>query len=260
MKKILFYIRTNQFGVKDFMGYKSLKDFYNTTTTSLRYSSNLHPLEPLETHLIPDMYGQELLKDCGVEFGKIGVVAETHNLIDLFEYEFPALMVQPTVIPFYDIPLNLYNSKLLCFNVHKLRPTDMITAARIMWQVDKRDTVMQMISKAIANKEMYSMNTCILGSAESEFLQSFAKEVKFIQNRYPKINNDPLFFEFIQNVYLYYYAQLHGVKIDTVNPYIPEEDYTNFKYFLTERLCIYIVGDKQNELTMNAIAKISNSK
>lgn len=261
MEKIIFYIKTDQFGVNDFMGYKSLKDFYNTTLASIQYSSNLHPLQPLKTELITDLYGQELLKDCGIKFGKIGVVADDHNLIDLFEYEFPALLVKPTVIPFYDIPLNLYNAKLLCFNGHWNRESDREATAYGLSILHKKVlnfARIKKIARLFKEENLYSLNTAILGSADKDFFRKFAQDVKEMMKDCEKINNESLFFQFIENVYLYYYAEDLGINIDTVNPYIPEHDYTNFKYFLTERLCIYIVGDKQNELTMNAISKFSN--
>jgi hypothetical protein len=259
MEKILFYIKTDQFGVNDFLGYKSLKDFYNTTLTSINYSSNLHPLNPLKTVLVADATGDELLNS--VQFGERKVVDAPYNVVDLFENEFPALWVKTTVIPFYDIPLNLYNAKLLCFNGHWNRESDREAAAYGLSILHKKVlnfARIKKIARLFKEENLYSLNTAILGSADKNFFRKFAEDVKELMKDCEKINNEPLFFQFIENVYLYYYAEDLGIKIETVNPYIPEHDYTNFKYFLTERLCIYIVGDKQNELTMNAIANISN--
>lgn len=261
MEKILFYIPTDQFGVKDFLGYKSLKDFYNTTIASIKHSSNLHPLKPLKTLLVTDTNGVELFVNTSLEFSETKVVDSNYKLIDLFENDFPALLVEPTVIPFYDIPLNLYNSKLLCFNGHWNREGDREATAYGLSILHKKVlnfARIKKIARFFKEENLYSLNTAMLGSADKNFFNTFAKDVKELMKDCEKINNESLFFKFIENVYLYYYAEDLGIKIDTVNPYIPEQDYTNFKYFLTERLCIYIVGDKQNELTMDAIAKISN--
>lgn len=259
MKKIVFYVRTNDFGMESFGGYNTLKDFYHCTTLSMLMCSRLHLLKPLETVLLTDENGKKMLIDnANVEIDHVKLVEdEVHTPLDLYANEFPALYVKPVIYPFIDFPVNVFNAELLCFNVHLNKKSDIELTKEILNKLLIDDPVFYQIGVALRTNNLNSLNNVVLGSANPEFFKEFSLKVAYVYKKLPKNISNKLFFEFIERVYLYYYAKIKKVKIEGVNPYIPEEDYFSFKYFLTERINVYLLGDKTNFLTLRAIEKYS---
>jgi hypothetical protein len=262
MEKIVFYVPTNKFGIDSFDGFKSLKDFYHATALSIQLSSRLHVLQPLPTVLLTDENGKELLVDnAKVNVDKVKLIDEEHYTpIDLYANEFPGLYVKTTLFPFIDIPLNVFNAKLLCFNIHYQNKRHRSITKEILSNTELVNPLLKKIRRDYMNGKLYSLNNSILGSADPSFFSQFAVDVAKLYKEIPKNISKELFFEFIETVYLYYFAQQNKVQIEAVNPHIPDKDYLSFKYFLTERLNIYILGDKRNPLTVRAIEQISKER
>lgn len=261
MNKIVFYLNTKEFGNGSFNGYESLKDFYCSTVLSLSLTKALHPLNPLSTKLVTDEKGKELLIDKNlIKIDKISVYEEeNYDIWKFYCEEFPALHIKLDVFAFYDLPLNLYASDFLCFNIHYNCNLHLELANKILKIIGKTtDPIIADIKKAIKRKKVYSLNTSILGTNLKDLMRDFSIHV----TNHNENTNEPLFIEFIESVYLYYYLINKKITISAVNPYIPEIEYIDFKFFLTERLSIFILGKrgKRNKLMLKAIENSSMQK
>jgi hypothetical protein len=256
MERIVFYLNTKDFGIGSFNGFETLKDFYCSTILSMILTSNLHPLKPLITKLVTDQKGRELLIDKNlVNIDEIYFYhEETYSRLRFYEEEFPALHVNLNVFAFYDLPLNHYASDFLCFNKHYNNNLHVDLAKKMIKLIgNSDDPIITDIKKAIKSKKVYSLNTSIIGTNLSGLMSYLSAHIR----HYHKNTNDPVFVKFIESVYLYYYLMKKNIIITYVNPYIPENEYIDFKFFLTERLSIFILGDKakKNKLVLHAIEK-----